>query len=259
MACGCHANENVMLELKEVVQHNKDTYSFDFVSQTPIFWKEGDSSKLFIDIDGYKEGRKFSLASLPFEDSIRFTTRIRKNPSLYKEFLGKLKVGDVLESTAPSGNFYLRRDGRPALLLSNGVGIATMRALIKAFNNDSTYVNKMTQINVDGTGALFKDEMDALAEDNMFFRSVYAGNREDFYDILDYESQKLLFQTGLIPNIYVVGSDRFVIDISSYLMSMGFDQNQIITDGVYALSGGGCGSGCGCASGGGCGSGCSCG
>lgn len=256
MACECHTSENINLQLKAVTQHNKDTYSFDFISEDPVFWKEGDSSKVILDIDGYKEGRKLSLVTLPFEDTIRYTTRIRKNPSLFKEFLGKLQVGDKVESTYPSGEFYLRRDGRPALLLSNGVGLATMRSLIKAFNNDSTHVNKMTQINVDNSGRLYQDEMEGLAKDNLFFSSIYTANREEFYDVLDYESQKLMFQTGIIPNVYVVGSDRFVIDVSSYLMSVGYDQNQIITDGFYSL-GASCGSGCGCSSGG-CGSGCGC-
>lgn len=250
MACGCHGGFTVPVELVHIIKHDAVTYSYDFVSPELAYWLPGDSAKLFLQVNGKKIGRKLSLASLPEEGVIRLTTRIREERSDYKDRLSKLTVGEIAELSSPSGNFGLIRNGRPALLLSNGVGIATMRPLIKAFEQDQSGIGRMTQINVDRHGTIYQEELDQLKGLEHQFTSAYTKNREAFYKKLDYESQKLMFSSGLMPTFYVVGSDEFVYDTANYLLDSGFKLKDIYTDGksFYGSSGGGCG----CSSGGGC-------
>lgn len=251
MACGCQSNIKYPVKLINVIQHDEEVYSFDFRNLGPLSWKEGDNSKLLLEKNGKVMSRKLSYASLKDEKVIRFTTRIRKEASSFKEVLAQMKIGSIVSVTAPSGHFALRRDGRPALLISNGVGIATMRPLIKAFEKDPTDIGRITQINVDRSSEIYKQEFDELVEKGLQFTSIYTKSRKEFYQKLDFEAQRLMFGTGIIPNVYIVGSDDFVMDLYFYMQNLGFAPEDLITDGVISgVSAGGCGcssSGSSCA------------
>lgn len=255
MACGCQSGESIPLEVINIVNHNEETVSFDCESILPLSWSEGNSSKLYLNINGDRVGKKFSYATLPEEKTIRFTTRIRNDRSSYKESMSKLSVGDIISVSEPSGNFSLIRDGRPALLLSNGVGIATMRSLVKAYELNQEGVGRLTQINVDRSGELYKDEFESISGLSTQFTSIYTSTRNQFYEKLLYESQNLMFGTGMIPNIYIVGSDNFIIDTMAYLNTLGISNDDIYTDGQVNAQGG-----CGCSTNlvQSCGCGCSC-
>lgn len=240
MACSCKTGRRTALQLIDKYSNNDETYTFDFAALEPLTWKEGDSSALVMTIDGVglEDSRKLSYATLPQEKVVRFTTRIREKGSLFKEQLRKLKVGDFVDVTYPEGDFTLKRDGRPALLLSNGVGVATMRALVKAFDYDGKGIGKLTQINVDRGGAIYREEFEGLYKDNQQFTSVYTSHRDGFYEAVDEETRQLMFGTGQMPYFYIVGSDAFVGDVGQYLQASGFSQEDIVTD----LQGCGCGT-----------------
>lgn len=257
MSCGCQSNGTIPLEVTNRTEDNNETISLEFRSVLPMYWDEGHSSKLFLNIDGEYVGKKFSYATLPEEDTIRFTTRIRQEKSAYKNRMSKLCIGDIVDVSEPSGQFTLKRDGRPALLLSNGVGIATMRSLIKSYDLSQNGVDGLTQINVDRTGTIYKEEFAEIEEKNIQFNSVYTTNRYEFYEKVLFESQRMMVKTDIIPSIYIVGSDAFIMDTISYLSTLGISQDDIYTDGQAATLGGcgcqseesseGCGSGCSCA------------
>lgn len=240
MACSCTpetcvCKTRIPLQLVEVIKHNETTYSYDFVGLTPLKWKEGDHVNLYLwDQEGKEAGRrKLSFATVASEHRMRFTTRIREPISDYKKALHQMKVGDFAEISPPRGHFSLRREDRPILILSNGVGIATTRALVKAFEMDQTGIGRLTQLNVDQSGRIYEDEFDALS--NMTspangFRSVYTSNRQDFYQEIDVEIRNLLFGSGRMPLYYLVGSYDFVTALVEYLISQGFEERDIMTD-----------------------------
>ncbi len=232
MPCSCKSGSRTALQLIDKYQDTPDTYTFDFAPIEPLSWKEGDSSALVVDIPevGMEDSRKLSLATLPEEHIVRFTTRIRTERSLYKNRLFHLQVGEFVDITYPEGHFELRREGRPALLLSNGVGIAAMRPLIMSFIQDGEGIGKLQQINVDAGGAIYEDEMTEATEQNAGFRSTYLKHRDELYDEVDAAVHDLMFSTGRMPYFYVVGSDAFVIGMQEYLIASGFDGQDIITD-----------------------------
>lgn len=251
MSCACASASKNRIELVDIIKHTDEIYSFKFTSQEIDQWQEGDSSKLFLKVGDQEIGKKFSYASLPSESQIRFTTRIKANRSEYKDYLSRLEVGNVLEITAPSGNFKLLRHNRPLLMLSNGVGIAAIRSLIKAYSNDDYGIPELVQLNVDADGNIYKDEFEAMNFNLSTFVSLYTLNRKSFYQTMDSELQRLLMKYVDTPYIYVVGSDNFVEDVIIYLKEMGILDEDIITDG-HRHNGGSCGcsehEGCGCGS-----------
>ncbi len=250
MSCSCSTQERLSVKLINIVKHNEETYSYDFQKDMMMDWYEGDSSKLFLQSSEGEEGRKFSHASLPEEEIIRFTTRIRPNPSAYKKTLSSLKIGDRVEMTPPSGHFRLIREDRPIVLISNGVGIAAVRSLVKAFDKDDYGIPFMLQINVDHSGEIYDDEFEEIARRQSHFKSVYTKGRKAFYQTLDYELQKFVFSSFDHPWLYVVGSDEFVEDTIQHLTSVGYGREDILTDGNKSAGGT-----CGCSSTGGCGCG----
>lgn len=142
------------------------------------------------------------------------------------------------------GNFILHRDGRPALVLSDGVGIEKMKPIILSFIQDYSDVNKMVQLNL-GTNAFnYKGEMDEFDKTNLRFSSIYVKNLDEFYEKINSELKKIMFQTGMTPNIYLAGMQAFVETIYSGLEQSGLDKVNIIVgqDDVDAGCDGGCGS-----------------
>lgn len=232
MPCSCKSGQRTALQLQNKFKENDATYTFDFVPIEPLGWKEGDSSAVVVNIPsaGMEDSRKLSYASVPSEKVIRFTTRIQAAPSLFKESLKNLEKGDFVEITYPDGHFNLIRQGRPLLLLSNGVGIAAIRALVLAFNENPENIDHMTQINIDGSGAIYQEEFEAMARENQCFKSFYMKDRDSFYHQVEEATRQLMFTSGRMPYFYVVGSDSFVADVQLFLYNMGFEARDVFTD-----------------------------
>lgn len=249
MGCGCSNEPRHKVILREITLDAEHTYSYHFAYDGSFTWKEGDSSKLFLDVNNEKMGKKFSHASLTHEGTIRFTTRVRPERSDYKESMSRLVCGDIVEISKPKGDFGLTRDRRPVVLLSNGVGIAAVRSLIKSFEQDMTGVPFILQINVDRHEPLYSKEFDRLQQDRDNFKSLYVTNRNLYTGVLDHELQHIMEAFVREPIFHVVGSETFVVETIRHLHLVGFENEAIITDGL-SVSGG-----CGCSSGGGCGCG----
>jgi len=251
MSCTCTSTERYKIKLIDSIKHNEETYSFDFHSEDIKEWGEGDNSKLYVDVNGQELGKKFSYATLPNESIIRFTTRIKSEKSDYKDQLSKLSIGDSIEITKPEGNFKLQRDNRPIVLLSNGVGIAASRSLIKAYEENSSGITALVQINVDAKGTIYKPEFDELMKTNRGFSSHYVAHRAEYYNRLDHEIQRVLSSNEEDPYIYIVGSNGFVNESISHLKTVGFTDEDIKTDGhISENESCGCSTteGCGCGS-----------
>ena len=250
MSCNCKTTEKYQVKLVDIIRHNEDTFSFDFESKDELTWSEGDHSKLYINIKNSELGKKFSYATHPDESIIRFTTRVKSKRSDYKETLCKLKIGESIELSAPSGEFGLKRVNRPLVLLSNGVGIAASRSQIKSYELDPTDIPYMLQINVDASGSIYKSELDQLKAELDNFDSVYISGRETYYSKLDHEVQKIINHHELDPIFYIVGSGGFVNDTINHLKSVGFSSDDMMTDGHVSEASCDCESdnSCGCGS-----------
>lgn len=245
MSCACDMEPRHQLRLVNIIKHNEETYSLDFDPQGISEWEAGDSSKIFLSVSGLEVGKAFSYATLPEEGVIRFTTRIKANRSDYKEVLSQVEIGQTIEVTEPKGDFKLRRDQRPIVLLSNGVGIAAIRSLVKEYEKNPEGISELIQLNVDASGFIYEEEFEAIEVKGIGFKSQYTSGRKHFQTALKDCIIDLWHRSEARPYYYVVGSENFVRDTVNYLYEAGFTDEDVIMDG----------SGCGCSSGGGCGCG----
>jgi ferredoxin-NADP reductase len=76
--------------------------------------------------------RNYSLSSAPSAE--RYRLGIKQEPrGIASNYVAtRLKVGDILEISAPRGSFVLRADDRPVVLLSAGIGITPVLAMLHA-------------------------------------------------------------------------------------------------------------------------------
>ncbi len=123
-----------------------------------------------------------SIITLPEENKIAITTRVPGSKSEFKNKLAELKTGDEVAFFKIGSRMGLRRINRPIILISMGVGIATMRPLILSFINDKTNIPYLLNINIDSSDKfVFKNQLDKLADEN--YKNYWINSRTSFYEM----------------------------------------------------------------------------
>lgn len=139
-------------------------------------------------------------------------------------------------------NFVLHRDGRPGIMLSDAIGLDKMKPLIQSFVNDYSDVNRLVQLNLGTNGFLYKEELDQWDNEEIRFSSYYLPEINIFYEKINTELQKIMFQTGITPNIYIAGLDSFVELVYSAIEQSGYNKDNIIVANKEEVPS--CGGGC---------------
>ena len=167
--------------------------------------------------------RHMSISTLPNEQTVGITTRIRELCSEFKSILRNLKVGDKVALFKIHSNVPLKREDKNIYLLSSGVGLATFRPLVLTYLERPDNINRIHSLNIDSTkNFLFTDVFESAPDKN--FTSQYVDNRKDYYE----EAKKLAAdQDGLF---YVVGSDEFIMQNIDVLCEQGIKPEQIVLD-----------------------------
>jgi ferredoxin-NADP reductase/MOSC domain-containing protein YiiM len=76
--------------------------------------------------------RSYSLSGAPAADHYRISIKQEEHGAASGYLRNRIHVGDCLAVSAPRGTFTLRSDGRPAVLVSAGVGITPVLAMLHA-------------------------------------------------------------------------------------------------------------------------------
>ena len=117
-------------------------------------WEPG--AHAHVGLPGFQEGGKphrelvhnMSIFTLPSEGQVGFVTRLDRSGSDYKRVLAGCGAGDTLTFFREGCGLGLARDGRPVVLLSQGIGMAPLRPLLHAAAADMTGIPQLTSINV---------------------------------------------------------------------------------------------------------------
>ena len=76
--------------------------------------------------------RNYSLSDLPAEDHYRVSVKLEANGAASSYLHHQVKVGDLLDVSAPRGSFTLQPGSNPVVLLSAGVGATPVLAMLHA-------------------------------------------------------------------------------------------------------------------------------
>jgi ferredoxin-NADP reductase len=107
------------------------TMAFRFEKPPGFDFKPGQSVDLTLlnppETDSEGNVRTFSIASAPFEDQLRFATRMRD--TAFKRSLRKVPLGTVVKMDSAMGSFTLHKNSaKPAVFLAGGIGITPFPA-----------------------------------------------------------------------------------------------------------------------------------
>src|SRR5690625_3790584 len=117
--------------INKVIEETSDVKTFLIDIPEGFTWEEGSFTHL--GLEGFNAGEKpnrslvrhMSICTLPQENVIGITTRIKKQCSEYKSILNKLSVGSKVAIFKTRSNVPLKRENKNIYLLSAGVGLAT--------------------------------------------------------------------------------------------------------------------------------------
>lgn len=216
-------------KINKIIEETPEVKTYLLDCPEGVTWEEG--AHIHLALEGFNAGdkpnrsliRHMSISTLPHENSIGITTRIREQCSLFKSILRNLGVGDEVAIFKIHSNVPLKREDKNVYLLSSGVGLATFRPLVLDYFDRADNVNQIHSLNIDSSrDYLFKNIFESAPDKK--FTSQFVDNRKDYYE----EVKKLAAdKDGLF---YIVGSDEFLMQNIEVLREQGIQPEQIMLD-----------------------------
>lgn len=216
-------------KIKEIIEETPEVKTFLLERPEGYTWEEG--SHLHLALRGFNEGEKpnrslirhMSISTLPNEECVGITTRIKEDCSEFKSILRDLGVGGEVAIFKTHSNVPLKREDKNVYLLSAGVGLATFRPLVLDYLERADNVKAIHSLNVDSSKAfLFTDIFESAADKN--FTAEFVDNRAEYYEAV---KNLAADKNGLF---YVVGSDEFLKQNIELLRAAGVKNEQILLD-----------------------------
>jgi len=216
-------------KINKIIDETPEVKTYLLDCPEDFTWEEGSFThfalKGFNDEDNPNRDlvRHMSISTLPHENTIGITTRIREQCSDYKSVLRNLEVGSEVALFKTFSNVPLKRENKNVYLLSQGVGLATFRPLVLDYFERADNINHIHSLNVDSSRDFLFTHIFKSAPDKKF-TSQFVDNRKDYYD----EVKNLAAdKDGLF---YVVGSDEFLVHNIEVLQEKGIKPEQIMLD-----------------------------
>lgn len=217
------------LPLVGIIEEAPRVRTFLFPRPDGLTWDPGSHVHVGLpgfDADGERHPalvRHMSVCTLPEEGRLGFTTRLDSSASTFKERLARMKPGDELTFFKFGSSLAPRRDGRPLVIVSQGVGIASARPLALAYDRDQAGIPSLTLISVDSRRhGVYRELLDGLEAPGFSIQRV------DHRDEL--QSALAGVPDPASATFNVVGSDAFLRSCIAFLRGMGVADEQIVLD-----------------------------
>ncbi|WP_058305691.1 hypothetical protein [Gracilibacillus massiliensis] len=216
-------------KINKIIEETPDVKTYMLDCPKDFTWEEG--SHTHFALEGFNAGdkpnrsliRHMSISTLPHENSIGITTRIKEQCSEFKSILRSLEVGNEIAIFKTHSNVPLKREDKNVYLLSSGVGLATFRPLVLDYFESADNVNHIHSLNIDSSKEYLFTDIFETAPDKKF-TSQFVDNREIYYKEL---KRLATDKEGLF---YIVGSDEFLLENIKALREQGIIPEQIILD-----------------------------
>ena len=215
------------LRLLDRIKEASDCYSFLFEKPSNFSFTPGQFLIYQLNSsnpDDRGMERYFTIASAPFENEIRLTTRFFKESSSFKKDLINLQLGTEIEVKGPEGDFFFDSTFENHLFVSGGIGITPFRSILLDLQNKNKepniklyYANKNIEI-------VFQDELEELSNQNFLIEYFIAENT--------LTPEKIYKDFKVINNcaVYLSGPEPMVESFSTELIKLGIPEKNIKRD-----------------------------
>lgn len=124
------------LKVSEIIRETESTSTLRLISTSGYLppFQAGQYINLFVEINGIRTSRPYSISSAPNQVGYYdLTVRGLQEGFVSDHLLGDVSVGDVFSSTAPTGNFYYNPlfHGNNLVFIAGGSGITPFMSMIR--------------------------------------------------------------------------------------------------------------------------------
>lgn len=220
----------VKLALKERIKETSDIFSFVCTRPDNLEWIAGHHAIFRIpgfECEGEKNFRIFSIASVPDENIVMFSTRIVEGCSQFKKKLLELEVGDEIELETPQGKFLIDNFDRPICVIAGGIGITPVRAFLEQLDYAKKDPKEMVVLYSDDRGEFaYEQTLKGIEKKHNGLEIVFINDRNIFVEKIDEFAKK----DGNEALYYIAGTPGMNAFISDKLVSLGILKENIKTD-----------------------------
>ena len=181
--------------------------------------------------------RSYSLSGLPSTDRYRISVKFEPNGAGGSYLHREVHVGDMLDVSAPRGNFVLQEGQRPVVLLSAGIGATPVLAMLHALAaarsaRQVLWLHAARDRQHHPFVAEIRSLMPALANGRIYVCYSRPGSQdkpgEDF-DASGHLSRSVFDAVGFPreADVYICGPAAFMTDMKQALAAIGVTPKQI--------------------------------
>jgi ferredoxin-NADP reductase/MOSC domain-containing protein YiiM len=184
--------------------------------------------------------RSYSLSGEPNAASYRISVKREANGAASTYIADKLQVGDIVHASAARGSFTLQQSERPVILLSAGIGVTPVLAMLHMLAAEAS-TRKIWWLHGTRNGrehafaAEARQLLRALAHchSHICYSSPDPGDRPNLdFDTAGHLNLRLLQKLN-VPrdgDFYICGPATFMSDLTSGLAASGVAQDRILTE-----------------------------
>jgi ferredoxin-NADP reductase/MOSC domain-containing protein YiiM len=184
--------------------------------------------------------RSYSLPGPPSTDRYRISVKVEPNGAAGTWLRDHVHVRDALDVSSPRGSFVLQTSDRPLLLLSAGIGVTPVLAMLYALASARStrqvfWVHAARDREHHPFAAEVRRLMLALprARSYVCYRTPSARDKigEDF-DAAGHLSQSVFDEIGIPPkaDVYLCGPSRFMAEMKEALAASGVSPQRIYVE-----------------------------
>lgn len=237
----------LQLKVAELILEKPSAMTLRLVSragQLPPF-QAGQYINLQVEIDGIRTGRPYSISSSPRQKAYYdITVKRIKNGFVSDYLLDKIKPGDSLESSGPSGNFYYNPlfHGNNLLFLAGGSGITPFMSMIR--ETIDLGLNKQIHLFYGSKTAqelIFHEELVKIAAQHANFCyhpvvEITPANYQGLQGLISIDLLKCELGNSKLDTIYICGPQAMYENLLPHLEELGVPRRRIRRETLAAIA-----------------------
>ena len=181
----------------------------------------------------YSEIRQYSISQQSNGENYRISVKQELQPAagVVSNYLHTLDEGSVIELYPPAGDFFLRANNTPVVLISAGVGQTPMLAMLQTLLSDKsnqkvTYLHACENEQQHSFSDFLSAQASAHSRLNYYTWFNHGGDGADFTGLMDVSlvAEQLPLAQG---DFYICGPTGFMAAIKQQLLALSVDSTRI--------------------------------